>query len=885
MLAVALLSVPVAGAGAVEISTGDGLRLGLADRTGKLESVRVGQVDVRLRAPAFPLRIRELDPARVLENLVPNPSFEEGLGTPRAWRSGPGAARTEQFSHTGRFCGKVSAPAKATPAARASSPRLPCDPIPARPGRLYRMTAWGRVPSGASGGTVFALELDAQGKALVANKFQVQHAAAWRADVPDQWLRREVEFITKPECARLQIYVNIWKGYGDFYVDDLELVDCDGRWAELRLTPRPVEAEPSGAGWLERIDAPNARLELRLRYVSRPDHIRIHTTVEDRSNPPRERSLAIDYTLPIDLAGWTWHDDGRNARRIEPGTVYENAFSMVGARVSRYPFTSVTRAGTGLALAAPMDAPRIQNFLADAARGYSTAVDLGLAPQTAKIGAGRADFVTVLYRHDDAWGMRAAAERYYRIFPEFFARRATRDGTWFYVVDVSRIPHPEDFGPAFYEGFPRNAKQRDFLRAHAIAVLPYTEPWGARQVFPEAETVDQLPTLAERLELLRSWAADCRSSARLLGGPRWEVAQAVLNSLPDNAEGEPAGWKVDKYSHWAQWWMTNTNPGLARPNRATTCLQFEIEPVLAQADGIYLDSVSPWLADYLNFRREHFAAAEYPLVVDRRTGRPALLGMLSCTEFMDWLADDLRRRGKLLQMNIFPTAYRFCAHRADVLGSEVGHSGRNRPALAFSTDADALLRRMLAYHKPTSNLLQEGNYRTPAPELTHDEVVGYLHEQLFYGFYPGIATIGGEERAGYAGWKRYFGTPAQYERDRAAFKATIAALGRLSVAGWEPVPYARTSPETILLERFGHWQKKDLHYTLRNPTGQPERVSVRLEAAPLGISSSVRPGAREVLGQTAIPLTADAAAGALEFSLELPARRTAVVWIEPVGSD
>jgi len=90
-----------------------------------------------------------------------------------------------------------------------------------------------------------------------------------------------------------------------------------------------------------------------------------------------------------------------------------------------------------------------------------------------------------------------------------------------------------------------------------------------------------------------------------------EIVQAILNSLPHDADGAPCGWRIDLYSHWSQWWMTNANPRLPEPNRALTCKRYEIDPVLHQTDGLYLDSVSLHVGSYLNFRREHMAAAEF----------------------------------------------------------------------------------------------------------------------------------------------------------------------------------------------------------------------------------------------------------------------------------
>ncbi len=378
--------------------------------------------------------------------------------------------------------------------------------------------------------------------------------------------------------------------------------------------------------------------------------------------------------------------------------------------------------------------------------------------------------------------------------------------------------------------------------------------------------------------MLRTWAAD-QGKTKMLGGPRHVVAQSLLNSIPYDQHGVPCGWKVDKYDYWAQWWMTNTNPDLPRPNRATTCMQYEIEPVLAQSDGIYLDSVTSWLGNYLDFRPEHLTAARLPPVFDPQSGRSAVFGAFTTAEFIEWLAKQLHGRGKLIHMNVFPNAYRFCAAWGDVLGSEVGFSGRRRALADVESDANSLLRRMYAYQKPTSNLLQEGSYVRPTPELSQAEVEQYLQHQLFYGFWPGIATIGGEERAGYAGWKRYFGTPTQYERDRPLFRRYLPVLRRLCAAGWEPVTGARTSSDAVLIERFGYWERGNLHFTLRNVGTQAAQFTVSLDAADLGATAAdlQRAAYRQLLDPQPVTPRGTGDGKQVQVQLSLGAKQTAVL--------
>ncbi len=868
-----------------EIKTGDGLSLKLADKTGFIETVKVNSRSLPLLPPGHPVSVREFVPNTVAKNLVPNPGFEDGDPAPASWTgSGTLAGRVGEQNHTpqGRFCGRVSTPANASEAQPAHSGTLRSASFPAKPSTLYLLRAWGRVPRGSSGGNVFITELDANGRVLTENKLNVQHSLGWANEPRDQWTRLERSFITKPECARVHVYANIWKGYGTFFFDDVELFDAAAFCREITLSFGPLTPCKDGKGWRQHLSAAQDHLDVELLYTAHKDHVRIETSVQDTHEPPCDRAVRVRYTLPVQATGWTWHDDGRRSRVIPPdGPACDNSMAVGGCRVSSYPFTSITRGGTGLSLGAPMDRPRAQNFLCDGANGYATSVDLGLSPFTKRIGPGTATFTTLLFAHDGEWGLRAAAKKFYAIFPEHFAKRSPRDGMWIYAVPVRPIANPEDFGFAFYEGWFPKAEDRAYLRDKGIHLLPYTEAWGARQVFPKAQTREDMPPYEERLAQLKQWAADTQNPAKLMGGPRWEIAQAILNSMPFDKDGR-AYFHVDKYGSWAQWWMTNPNPSLAQPNRAMTCRRYEIEPYLTNADGLYLDSVSSWLAKDLNFRPEHLACAQVPPTFDSLGGRPALLELFSWYEFMDWLASDVHHAGKLIHMNIFADSYRFCAHLADVLGSEVGWTFRKRSLADIETDAVSLMRRTLAYQKPTTNLLQEGDFLQPRPELSASEVEAYVKHQTFYGFFPGIATIGGEDKPGYAGWKRYFGTPAQYERDRAVFKKYIPLIQALCAAGWEPVTFARTSCDAVLIERFGSLEKNNLHFTLRNSDDKEQTCAIRIQAARLGTKAGQQQklAVRELVSGNNATLKATQDAGVMELTLSLRAKDTAVLKVE-----
>jgi hypothetical protein len=229
-------------------------------------------------------------------------------------------------------------------------------------------------------------------------------------------------------------------------------------------------------------------------------------------------------------------------------------------------------------------------------------------------------------------------------------------------------------------------------------------------------------------------------------------------------------------------------------------------------------------------------------------------------------------------MNKETGAYRFYAHLADVLGAEVGSKGLRRQLPEVEPDAISCEQRTFAYRKPVSNLLQEGNYDKPVPALTREDVEQYVKHQAFYGFYPAIATAGGEEKPGYGGWKRYFRSVEQFERDRPIFKKWMPIIRQINRAGWEPVTHATTSDPKSLVERFGSWKANNLCFTVRNQSPEKREVTLRVALDALG---AAEPDWRRMAVTELVSETPRRAAlttrGQAEIALSLPPFDTQVV--------
>ena len=123
--------------------------------------------------------------------------------------------------------------------------------------------------------------------------------------------------------------------------------------------------------------------------------------------------------------------------------------------------------------------------------------------------------------------------------------------------------------------------------------------------------------------------------------------------------------------------------------------------------------------------------------------------------------------------------------------------------------------RTLAKGKPHSPHLNPDLKNFPA-----EDVEKFFKRTIAFGYLPSIFNIRG---------KNYFRMPDAYNRDRATFKRYMPLAIKLSEAGWEPEPLARSNFRDILVERFGKY------LTVFNDGGATRDVVLTIDgvAAPL----------------------------------------------------
>ena len=515
----------------------------------------------------------------------------------------------------------------------------------------------------------------------------------------------------------------------------------------------------------------------------------------------KDRAVTLYYTLPLQGAGWRWLQDPRTEVPCETGREYVNTSQFpagANGRLSRYPFAALANQQGGKGLALDMDRSAFFRVGYSGTGELYLAYDLGLTPEKPT-----ADFRLATFDFTPEWGFRSALQRFYGIFPDYFRCRTPEQGLWMPFAKISKVEGWEDFGFKFKEG----NDETEWDDAHNITTFRYTEPmtWWMR--------MDARPGGGDKLPRTMEAAL---AEAKRLAAEGNKQAQALLTSSYHNEEGEfPARLLDTPWCNGAVWSM-NSMPGV--PGDVTDFkLKWNAELAgklygpnrKGDLDGEYVDSSEGYVTDVLDFRRDHFAGAQFPPTFALDSRKPAIFRGLIAYEYVRGLEKDIRARGKLMMANSTPINLCWLAPWLDVMGTETNwnHGGKWSPL----SDGDLLYRRALCGPKPYCFLMN-----TNFDQLSHELVEKYMQRSLAYGMFPGFFSAD-------ASTGHYFTRADLYNRDRPLFKKYVPLCKLVAEAGWQPVTNAKSSDPKVYVERFG-----DKYLTVFNDSPEPRTVTITL---------------------------------------------------------
>ena len=537
-------------------------------------------------------------------------------------------------------------------------------------------------------------------------------------------------------------------------------------------------------------------LELEYREEQIGEATFFDVTISDTTG--KDRAITLVYAVPIPIEKFRWLQDPRRSLAVEANQEYVNAgrFSAgANGRLSRFPFAALASDNRGIGLGIDMDRPAFFRV------GYNTeaqelflAYDIGLAPEKSKA---RLRFCKFTF--DPEWAFRAALAQYYEIFPAHFHCRTPDQGLWMPFARISDVNDWHDFGFKFKEG----TNETGWDDKHGMITFRYTEPmtWWMSMPKEMPRTLESALAQARRLAVekadpqarafLTSGFHDRTGTfaARLQDTPWCNGAVWSINSMPE-IKGDVTNFKSK--------WSPELRERLYGPKAK------------GDLDGEYIDSSEGYVTDELDFRRDHFAAAETPLTFSLDSRKPAIFRGLISFEYTRAITKDVHAMGKLMMANSTPIRLCWLAPQLDVMGTETNWnpSGTWKPM----SDRDMLYRRSLCKGKPFCFLMN-----TRFEEFSHKLVEKYMKRSLAYGMFPGFFSHNASQG-------HYFSRPELYERDRILFKKYIPLCKLIAEAGWEPVTLAHSSDDHVYIERFG-----DKLFTVFNDSTERRTVSIKLE--------------------------------------------------------
>ncbi|MEN6641000.1 MAG: hypothetical protein ABFE08_01005 [Armatimonadia bacterium] len=606
-------------------------------------------------------------------------------------------------------------------------------------------------------------------------------------------------------------------------------------------------ARQTADGWA--LDFPASRATATL--AVKGDARALHFTCDLKGADLPARGMLLRFSFPVEAIGWNWYDDMQTAKPIEAGKVYENVKPLrayadlpewkdkpaLRMGYSNENYTTVLAGPVGLCLAVPLDKPCIFRTAYDGTtKRLDIVYDFALTPQSRK--PNEVSFAFDLYSCEPQWGMRAALQKYYTMYPEMFKVYVPKQGQWMAFNRLSEIDNANEFWFGLQEGAPE-PEYDDKIDVLSTIYYTHAGMWGNIPP-PYDPEKDPLPPYDDQV------AAVEKSFKAIMGQDG--IYEKVGTRKPD---GKLAVEKWSVYAHllaqfnldpelpWGDWLIKNT---ITRTESVKKTRGGDL-------DGFYYDGLTAGL----NYNPEHFKTHDAPILWDPVNKQPYINNFFSSVEFARGTAELLRPRGQITMMNGALGDSFYVVPWLDILGAETG---------LIIPRKDFNYIRTVIYHKPFLTLLK-GNYEK---QIDRPQMELFMKRCLAYGVYPGFFDW---PPSGLGPGGQYWNHPRYYERDRDLFRKYEPLCRTLATVGWEPITHARSSNPQVYVERYGPDATGNVWLTVLNEQDRAQQTTLTVDAAALGMDTkAVR--ALEAISGSQVPLQVKE--GRLVAALDLPAQ-------------
>ena len=501
-------------------------------------------------------------------------------------------------------------------------------------------------------------------------------------------------------------------------------------------------------------------------------------------------------------------------------------------RGAGYPWATLTEPGAaGYTCALSPELPCRYRFQYDVERGQVQCVvayGLSAHPLRRQVKS-RAPFRFILYRTDDAWGFREAAERYYRLAPGLFKRPTDRFGFW-YGAGPYKDYRGLDGLYAYLEVHEARLYPRRFIKDRAtweewkaslaeyipqvsdlgVLVLPYRHFYHCSlHVKGDMDgTLPHMPkTYDEGIHMLRTLPLP------FANGYAHHIREVIDSSAMQRKNGRldmklsaddacaPTGRLIFRTS--ISPYLYEDRPEVMTNARAEMEFARELLAACPQVGGIYYDAGAG--GGGVDHDPAHLRYAQSPLAPG-----PGISRMAGKYHFGRWMGEYLHGQGKI----------HFVNGGAGMGPGQVWHMlpfdaiGVEWPPVIGGMNKLRFLR-TLARHKPV-NFLKIQVVGDPDAA-----VADYVSKLGLYGVFPppGVMVTGTRKRGG------------SIAESIAPYAKVLQAI---YLAGWEPVTHARCRGRDVLVERYGPRDGK-VHFAVYNPSRPQVSAQLTIDAEALGL--------------------------------------------------
>ena len=584
---------------------------------------------------------------------------------------------------------------------------------------------------------------------------------------------------------------------------------------------------------------PTLGLNLKANYKAEKNCIKVDGVLTEEKSSTDGRAVQLSYALPITASGWKMGTSVLDTEEITTGKSWadykplgEGVLSVVDwdsqAR-TYFPTACIYNEDLGIAIAAGMNYPTYWELEYNGSTGqYVITYQMGIvkeAPEAAK-------FEFVIYKLDDpAWGFRSAMQKYTEIYPENYEVREKDQGLWVAWATVENLIDIEDFNLIFKEIGNETRTGGIFEISKGIKGLFYFElgDWWLPHLAADDEAAvwDRIHQVAEgdedhpvfdtRKAVRQAMATEFCKVLDQNGKIAWNPVDNgwCPNGAQVHVNANPA--LPGKYNFLTVWLSEQTKKVLFDPMEATGSV----------FDGIYLDEFSGWWLGNANFNKEHYPYTTVPLTYSPYFKRPMLHRASTTWECAKTIADYLHSSGRTLFANKTPDKNAWNTCLLDAMGTE-------QTALSGSVYQPQTIQqlstwRTLAYQKPFC-ILFNNDYNL----LDNALMERYFNRCMAYGIFPSP----GMHSDSVTGSSEYYwnGPSKFYERDRELFKKYMPTLKTIAEAGWEPVTYASTANQDIIVERYGNDDAEGIYFSVYNPTDSPVEVQLNVDLSHFDLS-------------------------------------------------